>query len=472
MSPYTSCTELYKIYLTCILQLLSYAVHRNTAITNGIDSTIESGYSVYVFNSNPSDYCIFDEVSSFLLLRRLLCIAFVLLEISSVFSIPLLLASMYDEFKEKMSSTDNNGKEKKLRYFVWATLILIVPIILLLFCCNGYAIYNGLRTPPTNFNDIIAAFVVMAVAMVVFPVVDTLAAIYVVIRFHFITGPQHEINCFGFPNFANTEGKCIRLKNVIHVGTIVAVTWFTQLALFNCIYVFIGVIAAPVETGSLLLLYITSLFALISFFAVILKVFHKTLPAAAQPREAAQLNNRQVQITYARGCLCFTCLVPYVFLVCVLAIGIGVFVTFMYVYIVLNQEYRNNRGILTFLGALLPSLLASASGLFWTQVMGCIGNKNNTDTNFEERIWNKMVSIDRHLCRIAVSTRNTSSGTKCNGAKVQNKTGGAHGKHLINPTEKRKTGSGSRSTKYGTATILKKKTGRADERVLVHHTDS
>ncbi len=61
----------------------------------------------------------------------------------------------------------------------------------------------------------------------------------------------------------------------------------------------------------------------------------------------------QLNIQQARGCLC---LVPYVFLVCVLAAGIGVFVTFMYVYITLNQEYRNNRGILAFLGALLHAL--------------------------------------------------------------------------------------------------------------------
>ncbi len=309
---------------------------------------------------------------------------------------------MYDKFKEKMNSTDSNGRENKLRYFVWATLILIVLIIPLLLFCNIYAIYNGLRTPPTNFNDIIAALVVMAVAMFLFPVADILAA-YVVIR-NCNNETWREINCFGFPNFANTELNCIRLKYIIHLVAIVAVTWFTQLALFNCIYVFIGAIAAPVETGSLLLLYITSLFALISFFAVILKVFYKTLPAddgaeEAQPENAiarevaqrndgdieareaqpdnagearaAQPNNGEVRITYARGLFR---LVPFVVLVCVLAAGIGVFVTFMYVYITLNQEYRNNRGILAFLGALLPSLLASTSGFFWTKIMPCIGN--------------------------------------------------------------------------------------------------
>ncbi len=456
-------------------------------ITKGIDSTIESGYSVYVFNSNnPSDYCIFDEVPNFLRLRILLGIAFGLLEISSVFSIPLLLASMYERFKRKMT-------EQNLRYFVWATLVLIVLIIPLFITCNIFALINGLTTPPTHYNEIYTAFIMMPIAIVSFLVVDIVAAIFVVIRFNKIENSRAKINCFGFRDYKNTNVICV--KNAIHVFTIVAVTWFTQFALFNSIYMFIGAIAAPVETGSLLLLYITSLFALISFFAVILKVFHKTLPAAEAQEEpppaetqegpptaetqegpppaetqegpptaetqegppppaetqeepppaetqegpppaetqegpptaetqegppptaeaqegpppaetqegpppaetqegpppaetqegpppvlAAEAQEGQGFVRFPKVLKNNRCLIYFVLLialVCVLAAGIGVFVSFMYIYITLNQEYRNNRGILTFLAALLPSLLVSISGIFWTRIMRCIGQDNN-----------------------------------------------------------------------------------------------
>ncbi len=412
-------TCILSFYLICILQLLSYALHRNSVIHNGIDSSIESGYSVYVFNTtNLGDYCIFDEYNKFLQLRTLLFVAFGLLELTSVFSIPLLLASIYDEFKRKMSSTDDNGKENRLRYFVWATLILIVLITLLLVCCNAYAIHNGLSSSQTNYKDIFRGFTAMAVAMGVLPVLNIVAAI-VVVKF-IVNQDEHGINCFGFPDFVNTERKCLCVK-IVHGVAIFFVTWFTQFALFNSIYVFIGAIAAPVETGSLLLLYITSLFALISFFAVVLKVFCKTLPTAqptdpedpadpevtqpadpevtqpadpevTQPAdpEVAQLHNQEappVTITYCQGFSGFVCLVPFLLLVCVLASGICVFVTFMYLYITLNQEYRNNRGILTFLGALLPSLLASTSGFFWTRIMPCIGKRNReplSDTEIRE----------------------------------------------------------------------------------------
>ena len=159
---------------------------------NGIDSSIENGFSVYVFNTeNLGDYCIFDEFNNFLHLRTLLFVAFGFLELTSVFSIPLLLGSIYGEFKKKMSSTDKNGNENKLRYFVWATLVLIVLIIPLLFCCNFYAICNGLSSPRTKYKDIFAGFIVMAVFMVVLPLVDILTAIGVVVILYCIVGKNN-----------------------------------------------------------------------------------------------------------------------------------------------------------------------------------------------------------------------------------------------------------------------------------------
>ena len=370
---------------------------------------------MYVFNSsNPSDYCIFDEVPNFLRLRTLLCIAFGLLEISSVFSIPLLLASMYERFKRKMT-------EQNLRYFVWATLVLIVPIILLLIFCNILALINGLTTPPTHYSDIYTAFILMAIGMGIFLAADIGTAIVVVFRFNSIENSWHNINCFGFRDCKNTGLICGKI--FLHGFAIFAVTLFTQLALFNSIYMFIGAIAAPVETGSLLLLYVTSLFALISFFAVILKVFHKTLPPArgptdriATPKNAqtkAQNNptptfssleeqqpengmDDQPKIVQKNNnitwCVCLCYFFLLIALVCVLAAGIGVFVSFMYIYITLNQEYRNNRGILTFLAALIPSLFASISGIFWTRIMQCIG-KDNNDTVIRNRIEEHMTQI-------------------------------------------------------------------------------
>ncbi len=49
--------------------MLSYATHWNSVIFFGLDPMDDSGYSVYVFDTEidkPSDYCVFDEIQIFL----------------------------------------------------------------------------------------------------------------------------------------------------------------------------------------------------------------------------------------------------------------------------------------------------------------------------------------------------------------------------------------------------------------------
>ncbi len=428
---------------------------------NGIDLADDSGYSVYVVDTdNPSDYCVFDEVHSFYVMRVLFFTSFVILEATSVFSIPLLLASVYETFKKKMLKGN-------MRYFVWASFILIVLLIPLLLTCNIFAIVDILQQQSsTHFHEIFAAGIMMSVILPVLFVIDVVAAILVTRRLKGIAGSYTKVNCFGLykkltgyedidleENDDNNEPWWEKVKIILHGVVIVAVTFFTQLMLFNFIFVIVGAVAAPVETGSLLMLYIASFFSLISFFAVILKVFHNivikkteqsllsrnepirvenqeirqnlfprnepireeyqgirrnedpfpvqieeirrenekigaenVIIGAENERRADENENNPVQQDLSEYIIIFSweriskmqyflCFISLILLVFILAAGIGVTVSFIYIYTVLNQEYRNNRGIITFLGALLPSLLASTSGFFWTRVLPCIGKQ-------------------------------------------------------------------------------------------------
>ena len=97
-------------------QLQSYALHRNSVLDRGFDASSESGYSVFLFNaSNPSDFCVLDEILKFSRMRILLNSSFVALEAASVIAIPLLMASIYNEFKKKMMK---DSKWPNIRYFV------------------------------------------------------------------------------------------------------------------------------------------------------------------------------------------------------------------------------------------------------------------------------------------------------------------------------------------------------------------
>ncbi len=125
----------------------------------------------------------------------------------------------------------------------------------------------------------------------------------------------------------------------------------TQLVFLNGFYILLAVTAAPVETGSLAILYITSLFSLLAFFALILKIF--------------SANNFQT-----RGAICCY-FVSLTFLVLLLAAGIGMFVLFIYTYTVLIQEYRNDKGVLAFFSSFVPSVIATVIGSFWVELIYC-----------------------------------------------------------------------------------------------------
>ena len=376
------------IVLLSYTQLRSYAIHGKSVLDNGIDFNAERGYTVYIFNhSNPSDYCILTEEDQFSELRILLWVAIGSLELTSALALPLVMARVYGNFKEKMSKKDSN-----MQYFVWAAIMVIVVLVVFLFVCNIFSINEGL-SKETKFSDIKCAFGVFAGALIFLIVIDFGTTI-VVFRQH---ARIDNVNlkfpsdcCSAWSNRRNTNPlvnqrhgryeavpddndrndtkltlKCFHISRLsLYYFSIFFVTLFAQLALFNLIYVFMAAIAAPVEVGSLLLFLGTSLFCFISFTALVLKVWIRSF-------EEYRLKN----------CIIFTGL--FIFLTTFLLTGLGVFCAFVYTYTVLNQEYRNDRGILTFLGALVPSLVATLVGFFWTKVISCVEKTPNSSETVE-----------------------------------------------------------------------------------------
>ena len=348
-------------------QLQSYALHRNSVLDRGFDASSESGYSVFLFNANnPSDFCILDEVLKFSRMRILLNSSFVTLEAASVIAIPLLMASIYKEFKKKMT---RGSKWPNMRYFVWASILVIFVLNVAPFVFNILAIYNAL-SKPTSFKDIHVAFIIFAFALVVIPLLDFAVVFGVMYRYNFIENKGHEgswskVNCLctdchgeyeEIPNAENNQNgnrankMWTACNYIFHFVSILAVTLFIQFSLFN---VSMAAIAAPVEVGSLLLYYLTSILCFIGFLAIILKVLTRSIQECLPSRFCS-----------------FTLLL--ILLSIILLAGIILFGVFLYYYTILNQEYRNSRGILSFLGSLLPSLIAASATIFWKQVIPCV----------------------------------------------------------------------------------------------------
>ncbi len=132
---------------------------------------------------------------------------------------------------------------------------------------------------PTQFSDVTLAFQFLFAALVIFPILDAISACCVMRRIRHLEDNSFNINFLGYEriNDSHDEGrmpKCLNwLKNISLYFSLVLTILLVQLVIFNSIYVSLTTVAAPVETGSLILLYITSLFSLLSFFALILKIF-------------------------------------------------------------------------------------------------------------------------------------------------------------------------------------------------------
>lgn len=335
---------------------MSYTLHRHSTIKSGFNQATESGYSVYLFSGNPSDYCVIKEAHNFNNLRTNLCIAFGLLEIGITVLLPLIMVYTYKRFVNRMRLS------KTLKYFVMAMIILSIFIVIFLYGCNIFSVYRGLQKP-TNFTDVIFAFHFLIAALVIFPLLDFIVIYGVTLCIHFKEKKSCSVDSLRYEVIPDEENDQ-RLNKLGYISlycSMVLSLLLTQLVFLNVFYTLLAVTAAPVETGSLTILYITSLFSLLAFFAFILKIFFET--NFAYPKK---LQN------YAAKCCCF---VPLIFLVLLLAAGIGMLVVFIYTYTVLIQEYRNDRGVLTFFSSFVPSVFATGIGYFWVKMLDYVGKE-------------------------------------------------------------------------------------------------
>ena len=396
--------------------------------------------------SNPSSYCVLDGNPNYSVLRIRLYCALGILEIASVFAVPLLMASVYGKFQSKMNPTD---KTSKIPFFVWAFIILSLLLIVLMYLCNGaalnYTFIHGLF-----FEHAINSFKFLFAGLVVLPFADLLAAFIVMIRFNCLVQPANEekppffgadwchycsqIHCitgkryyYLTQNQRQEEARQVRnnqnmnhdqqqqeiqrinevkgccyffitlVRILFHYFSVVIVTLFIQCALFNLVFIMLAIVAAPVETGSLFLYCTTSLFCLLVFFALVLNIFIKywlELPGFDTPKWREQDTRRK---KFKWCCeklgprICFF-LFSFLLVLGLLTAGVISFVLFVSYYSIKVQEYRNNRGVLVFFGALLPSILAVSTGVFLQQLFNCLGNKNNAQAENNAPGGNSQVS--------------------------------------------------------------------------------
>ena len=414
------------------MQLLSYAIHYTSEQKGHFDATSESGYSVFLYNpGNPNSSCVLNNLLHNSDLEIALYISLAMLEIASVFIVPLLMVNMYKRFKKKMEDT----KTSRMPFLVWAFILIASLLVVIMYISDGYAVLVLFQYSQYLTDCLIAS-------LSIFPIVDVVATFLVILyRFNFLVQGRsdffincNQICCVGCRNYSyhhvinhERDGnaaddeenqrqscrlnhlnrypfhyRCLTVVKVLfHFFSIWIVTLFTQLALFNSIFLTLAVVAAPVETGSLSLLCVASLFCLITFFAIILKIFFKLFE---KPLKDDPENRRQKQY-YIKIILCHYLYGFFLFGVVFISLAAGIiaFVVFVILYSIKVQEYRNSHGVLVFLGALLPSVLAVSTGIFLQKIFRCLENKEKPPQNYNQ-------IRDPHIrsCRVQNEDNNSS----------------------------------------------------------------
>jgi len=342
---------------------------------------------VYVFNtSNPnSEYCIFNEVPTYRTMRLLLWPALGFLELVSIIFVPILLASVHEQFTEKM----RDATESNLPFFVWACIFITPVLVTLMVVCNVFAIILGLQKETDYFN-VQRAYISFAVAIFIILVLN-FASTCLTMSFFASRNSRERGSENWFETLSNNDCLCTPRNynlllnsddgnsNINRYGlgcravflfiALFTTTAFCQLLLFNSVFLVLAGIAAPVETGSLLLIYTTSLFCIIAFVAVIMKIFFTCFSP-----------NNNHRLVFSRT-FCIPSLLVLIVLAITLCGGIGVFVAFLYINTIYTQEYSNSRGIFTFLGSVLPALAATLVAFLCSAIIRCIGRKQDKSAN-------------------------------------------------------------------------------------------
>ena len=152
--------------------MLFYAKHRRKNKGN-LDISQEKRYSV-MFKESGTTYCVVNQTAKYHELRKMLVSSTIVLVVFLALATPTIFVGIYDRLQTKMkygllifSKTkeereksiedgveDSKKKEKNLQFFVWATAIVALLLVIAMLAVNVLFIRNHSHSnsPPSIFT--------------------------------------------------------------------------------------------------------------------------------------------------------------------------------------------------------------------------------------------------------------------------------------------------------------------------------
>ena len=308
-----------------------------------------------------------------------------------MFIVPTIFVAIYERLYEKMKNS------KRLQYFVWSVAIItfILSLIIAGFDIAVWAfnLEYYLKTPGTEDTLFIVYIVFLCVA-IIGDIIAVGVGIYILHHTVSSTRTDHSkkwkedfpipslIKCLSCMYFCCcTCSRNCKRHAMIWIGS-TFFAFFLQLSSFHIFYMALAAVASPVETVSHIIFYLASFFCLVAIVAFILKFtdksgcdelcrsFDRTIILTML------MDIRMIPTNCKQPCKKFLSNIvkffPVVLSIFILSTSFVLFGLFYFLFSVMIENYRNNGGILAFVGVLVPSTLTALIGLIKTSLMGCI----------------------------------------------------------------------------------------------------
>ena len=318
------------------IQLKSYAKDNRLL---GVDES-SRGYSCYFYKHNKTeDCCIAGQAAIFQQIRISASVCLILLIIVYFVGVAPYICTLYDKLLRSVQQSNSDAL-----FYAWAiciTAFLVETTVFGFYMSVIIRRYNEAK----DERDVRFYYVLTCCLLIALPILDLIYAVFMSVQFK-LKDKLLKYNCSAIFLCHSKNGSFI----ITCIG-ITTITYILQQSTLCGYMILLAAIASPLHTCPLFLFYVSGLFLFVVIIAILLKALHKHL-------------KMKILLIFV-----------------VLIIIVTIFIAFIYTFISfikLVGSYSSDDGILSVVGALLPTLIFTSLGLLVKRSMKLLGLKEST----------------------------------------------------------------------------------------------
>ena len=319
------------------MQLKTYALKRESVIRDGLD-TDASGLQGYVSFFNDSDFRVIGSNTNYTTNLFLLIFGLIALATFITIATPLLINAQYETLYNLASEEHTNAV-----FVIWATAIICFMTTIGILAVDVYFLYIERLMMPN------------VPARWIYYLAITLTVVFLLFDLLLVLGIKKKKD-FPMPHVLIIVFCQSYIRNTILAQTLAmwSAIVFMQLASFHLTFIFLAFVAATVQTGSTLLLFITGLLSAISLTTLFLAAFQKR-KALVETQRKYLVRSYLLKVLYL---ILFICILMFT-----------IFFSTCFIRITIYVGDIQSGGIPSLIATLAPSALLAGMGFLGKRVL-------------------------------------------------------------------------------------------------------